>query len=64
MASRSPPTTKKKVMIMTDNEPTARDIATIVDLLERSGIRLDMAADERDRPLVLKSLRRTQKKEN
>ncbi|WP_329090772.1 hypothetical protein [Streptosporangium sp. NBC_01469] len=37
-------------------------VLNIVELLERSGIRLDAAADERDQSLVLKSLRRPRKK--
>ncbi|MFF3442877.1 plasmid mobilization protein [Streptosporangium sp. NPDC002721] len=37
-------------------------VLNIVELLERSGIGLDTAADEHDRSLVLKSLRRPRKK--
>ncbi|MER5647434.1 hypothetical protein [Streptosporangium sp. NPDC002524] len=59
MASAAPPAA------VLSGEETRRlqdSVLNIVELLERSGIRLDTTADEGDRSLVLKSLRRPRKK--
>lgn len=59
MASAAPPAA---VLSGEETRQLQDSVLNIVELLERSGIRLDTAADERDRSLVLKSLRRTRKK--
>ncbi|MEV4376070.1 hypothetical protein [Streptosporangium sp. NPDC049644] len=59
MASAAPPAA---VLSGEETRQLQDSVLNIVELLERSGIKLETAAGERDQSLVLKSLRRTRKK--